>query len=77
MTNYREIVRLYWLGLSQRDIARSCNCSKTTVNKVMRRAFEIKLRWPLDEGMTNETIQKRLFGGDAKETGSLLKFRTI
>jgi transposase len=68
MTNYREIMRLYWYGLSQRNIAESCNCSKTTVNKVLKRAFETGLRWPLDEEVTNAVIFKKLFGDEKKET---------
>ena len=36
MTEYREIIRLAGLGLSQTNIALSCNASKTTVNKVLR-----------------------------------------
>ena len=35
MTKYREIIRLSGLGLSQTNIALSCNASKTTVNKVL------------------------------------------
>ena len=36
MTKYREILRLHSLGLSQKDIAGSCNVSKKTVNKVLK-----------------------------------------
>ena len=38
MTKYREIIRLAGLGLSQTNIALSCNASKTTVNKVLKAA---------------------------------------
>ena len=40
MTKYREIIRLAELGLSQTNIALSCNASKTTVNKVLKAARE-------------------------------------
>ena len=40
MTKYREIIRLAGLGLSQTNIALSCNASKTTVNKVLKAARE-------------------------------------
>ena len=40
MTNYREILRLSAMGLSQSDIARSCNASKRTVNSVLKAAAE-------------------------------------
>ena len=43
MTKYREIIRLSGLGLSQTNIALSCNASKTTVNKVLKAAREQNL----------------------------------
>ena len=42
MTKYREILRLKSLGLSQQSIADSCNVSKKTVNRVLKRSKGIK-----------------------------------
>ncbi|KXG74964.1 helix-turn-helix domain-containing protein [Thermotalea metallivorans] len=42
MTKYREILRLYSQGISQRSIATSCECSRNTVSKVIARAKELK-----------------------------------
>jgi len=61
MTKYREILRLHALGLSQRDIAYSCNVSKTTVNRTLKRAAEIELSWPMDKSQTNAVLQDKLF----------------
>ena len=47
MTKYREILRLSSLGLSQQNIADSCNVSKKTVNRVLRRANELDISCPL------------------------------
>ncbi|HZK53187.1 MAG TPA: helix-turn-helix domain-containing protein, partial [Desulfosporosinus sp.] len=47
MTNYREILRLHSQGISQRSIATSCACSRNTVAKVLLRADEMNLSWPL------------------------------
>ena len=41
MTKYREILRLKSLNLSQQNIADSCNVSKKTVNRVLKRAAEL------------------------------------
>ena len=38
MVRYREILRLTALGISQRGIAGSVGCSKTTVQEVQRKA---------------------------------------
>ncbi len=48
MTKYREILRLKSLELSQQRIADSCKVSKKTVNRVLKRAEELGVSWPLD-----------------------------
>ncbi|MDY6291079.1 MAG: hypothetical protein SPL86_06315 [Succiniclasticum sp.] len=61
MTKYRDILRLASLGLSQQSIADSCGASKKTVNRVLKRAKEIDLYWPLDENETDAVIAEKLF----------------
>ena len=61
MTKYREIIRLAGLGLSQTNIALSCNASKTTVNKVLKAAREQNLTWPLDPKLTDPVLCGLLF----------------
>ncbi len=49
MSKVREILRLKFdVGLSLRDIAASCNCGKSTVDDVLRRAKEANISWPCD-----------------------------
>ena len=61
MTKYREILRLASLGLSQQSIADSCNASKKTVNRVLKRAKELQLYWPLKETETDAVLAEKLF----------------
>ena len=61
MTQYREILRLTAMGLSQRRILDSVGCSQKTVVKVQRRARELKLSWPLDDAMTDAVLEETLF----------------
>lgn len=61
MTKYREILRLFSLGISQKNIAYSCNVSKTTVNQVIKRAKEKNLSWPLDDSQTDGVLSELLF----------------
>lgn len=61
MTKYREILRLKSLGFSERNIAHSCGVSRNTVAKVVKKAAEIKLSWPLDHDMTDSTLEEMLF----------------
>ena len=60
MTNYREILRLHSQGLSQRSIAASCDCGKTTVQRTVTRADERGLKWPLPSDMTDERLKQLL-----------------
>ncbi|MBK5653844.1 MAG: IS21 family transposase, partial [Rhizobium sp.] len=49
MSKVREILRLKFdVGLSLRDIAASCNCGKSTVDDVLKRAQNANVSWPCD-----------------------------
>ena len=58
MTKYREILRLKSLGFSERNIAQSCGVSRNTVAKVLKKAAEIRLSWPLDFDMTDGALER-------------------
>ena len=61
MTKYREIIRLKSLGISQDGIAGSCQVSKKTVNRVLKRAEELHIAWPLQENETDAALEAKLF----------------
>ena len=61
MTKYREILRLHSLGFSQQNIAYSCSVSKKTVNRVINKAEELNIFWPLDDNQTDDALAKLLF----------------
>ena len=61
MTKYREILRLSSLSLSQQNIADSCGVSKKTVNRVLKRAKELSISWPLDANDTDAVLAEKLF----------------
>lgn len=49
MSKVREILRLkYDVGLSLRDIAASCNCGKSTVDDILKRARNANIIWPCE-----------------------------
>ena len=70
MTKYREILRLASLGLSQQSIANSCGVSKKTVNRVLKRAKEMGISWPLDANETDAVLADRLFPSAPKQAAS-------
>jgi len=61
MIPYREIIRLHCQGLSQRSIAASCKCSRNTVAKVIGRAKELNLSWPLPTEATAGDLENKFF----------------
>jgi transposase len=62
MRKIREILRLkHEAGLSNRAIARACSIGKETVREYLGRAGEAGLSWPLEEGLSEEAIECRLF----------------
>lgn len=61
MTKYREILRLKSLGFSERNIAQSCGVSRNTIAKVLKKAAEINLSWPLGFDMTDSALEELMF----------------
>jgi len=62
MRKIKEIIRLKSeLGLSARQIARSCSISHSTVLEVLRRAEESGLSWPFPEQLDDVALEARLF----------------
>ncbi|MFD0717710.1 IS21 family transposase [Paenibacillus sp. GCM10027626] len=66
MTQYREILRLHSQGISQRNIALSCACSRNTVSKIIQRAEELGIAWPLEKELTDGELRQRLFATSAQ-----------
>jgi transposase len=61
MSKFREILRLSSLGLSQRSIASSCECSRNTVSDVLSRATLKGVFWPLPDEITETDLKELLF----------------
>lgn len=46
MTKFKTILRLASLGLSQRQIAQSCQVGQATISDYLAQAKQAQLRWP-------------------------------
>lgn len=57
----REILRLNSLGISQRQIAISCNCSRHTVQEVLVRSNVAGIKWPLPDGWDDSTLMEVIY----------------
>jgi transposase len=56
-----EILRLWELGYSQREIAASVNCSKSTVAGIQKRCTQAELSYETAGEMTDGEINKKVY----------------
>ena len=68
MTKYREILRLKSLGFSDRNIALSCSVSRNTFKRVIDKAEEKHISWPLDFDITDAVLDELLFPSNKSVT---------
>lgn len=61
MTKYREILRLQSLGINQSGIAGNCGCARATVRKILNRAKELDLVWPLRAELMDTELENQFF----------------
>ena len=62
MRKIEEVLRLKWVhALSNRQIAKSCLISHTTVREYLDRARLAGLSWPLDPTLDHATLENMLF----------------
>ena len=75
MTNReREILRMASMNISQRSMASALSCSRHYIAKVLSRANELKLSWPLPVEMSDGKLVELLFPTDQERSeGKFLK----
>lgn len=62
MRKVREVLRLRFdLGLSERQIAKSAQASRSTIAEYLRRFAESGIVWPLPSDLADVTLEARLF----------------
>src|SRR3954471_1463259 len=62
MRKIKEVLRLrYELKLDQRQIARSCSISVSTVHEYLKRAEGAKVSWPLPDGWDDTRLESALY----------------
>jgi len=71
MRKIKEVLRLKHAGLSERQIARSCDTSRSTVAVYLARAAQAGLSWPLPAGLTEADVEARLFPPDPPARAAL------
>ena len=61
MVDYREILRLKSLNYSNVDIASSVHSSRNTIHEVLKLAELLNVKWPLDDDVTNYTLESLFY----------------
>ena len=66
--DYKKFLKLHHINkLGSREIAGSCNCSKTTINNFLRRFRDcLELSYPLPLDITNGALEKLLYNPDRR-----------
>ncbi len=60
MLKAREILRLkFEVGLSVRDVGNACNCGKSTVSDLLKRAQMAGITWPIE--LTDKQLMSALY----------------
>lgn len=72
MRKIKEALRLKWgVGLSNREVGRSCHISHSTVSEYLKRAEAAGISWPIPEKMDEGELYRLLFPEKAVETTSV------
>jgi transposase len=72
-----EILRLWEQGYSQREIASSVKCAKSSVGEVQKRCRAHKLTYQEASGMTDNAIRERLYPGNSSATKAEPDYKCI
>lgn len=70
MRKIREILRLTANGLSARQVAASIGVARSTVGECLRRAAEAEVSWPLQEGVDETALERRLYPPPPRRDGA-------
>ena len=76
MANSLEILRLNYLGYTQRMIESTVHCSRHTVRQALDEAAEKNITWSLNDDITNEDLEKTRFPGKYKITNMYEQHKT-
>ena len=67
MVDYREILRLKSLDYSNSDISKCVHSSRNTIQEVLNIAEALKVKWPLADDVTNQSLRSLFYPGRNKQ----------
>jgi transposase len=69
MRHVRDVIRLKWAGLPDREIARRVGAAASTVRLTLKRVEAAGLAWPLPDELTDTALEARLFANAGGNLG--------
>jgi transposase len=69
MRQLRYVLRLHHDGVSAREIGRRLGVARSTIQDNLKRATAAGLMWPLQDDVTDDALERRLFGRVGTPTG--------
>jgi transposase len=69
MRQMRYVLRLHHEGVSAREIGRRLGVARSTIQDNLKRATAAGLSWPLPDDLTEDALERRLFGRAGPPTG--------
>jgi transposase len=69
MRQLRYVLRLHHDGVSAREIGRRLGVAPSTIQDNLKRATAAGLMWPLQDDVTDDALERRLFGRVGTPTG--------
>ncbi len=69
MRQLRDLLRLHHEGVSVREIGRRLGAARSTIQDNLKRAAAAELKWPLPDDLTEEALERKIFGRAGPATG--------
>src|SRR5471030_1238059 len=69
MRQLRHLLRLHHDGVSAREIGRRLGVARSTIQGYLKRALAAGLAWPLADDVSEEVLERQLFGRAGVATG--------
>jgi transposase len=69
MRQLRDLLRLHHDGVSVREIGQRLGAARSTIQDNLKRAAAAELKWPLPDDLTEEALERKLFGRAGPATG--------
>ena len=69
MRQLRQMLRLYYDGVSAREIGRTLGVARSTIQDNLERARAAGIGWPLPAEWTDEVLEQRLFARSGVKPG--------